>query len=161
MRRDNLLKHCRIGFALALVLYLVSYAWIEHLRARKGPWEVTFRTDSQGAPQLEVNQRRLQIRDVRFVFPDERLAETNLAMTVVFDTPITNAPFGKIVYLDTTFLPGAIVFGLFGHEVQLLPRVLLLDRREMPWQSGVTHSLRRQKSETKDPGALAAPQTQR
>lgn len=141
MRPDNLLKHCAIGFGLALIIYLVSFAIIQHFRTRNGPWEVTFQTDAQGAPQIEVNQRQLQIRNVRFVFPDERLATTNLLQTLVFDSPITNAPFGRIVYLDTTFLPGSIVFGLFGHEIQLLPRILQLDRRETPWQSGVTHTL--------------------
>jgi hypothetical protein len=161
MRRDNLLKHCLVGFALALVIYLSSYAWIEHLRTRKGPWEVTFRTDAQGAPQVEVNQNWLHIRKVRFVFPDQHLSETNLFTTLVFDTPITNAPFGKIVYLDTTFLPGAIALGLFGHEVQLLPRVLLLDRREFPWQSDVTHSLPSSSGEKRGTAQAPLPRIQR
>jgi hypothetical protein len=40
--------------------------------------------------------------------------------------------------MDTTFLPGTIVFDLFGHEIQLIPRVLRIDGKEIPWQSNAT-----------------------
>ncbi len=138
MKRDPLLKHCLIGFGLALAIYLSSYHWIEHLRTRKGGWQVTFRSDSNGTPALEVTQPKLRISNLTLAFPGQRISLTGLLATVVFDRPITNVPFGKVVYFDTTFLPGSMVFDLFGHEVQLLPRVLLLDRREVPWQSGTT-----------------------
>jgi hypothetical protein len=36
--------------------------------------------------------------------------------------------------MDTTFLPGTIVFEMFGHEVQLIPRVLTIDKQEQPWR---------------------------
>ena len=38
--------------------------------------------------------------------------------------------------MDTTFLPGTLTFQFFGHEIELLPRVLVLDRQEHPWRSG-------------------------
>ena len=44
-------------------------------------------------------------------------------------------PFGKCVFMDTTFLPGTVTFELFGHEIELLPRVLIIDRQEHRWQS--------------------------
>jgi hypothetical protein len=141
MRRDNLLKHALIGFGLAAVIYLGAYTGIEYLRTRKGGWEVTFRSDSEGRPQVEVAQPTLGIANVKVHFPDERLSQSNLQVRIIFDRPVTNVPFGKVLYLDTTFLPGAIAFGLFGHEVQLMPRSLLLDRRPGPWQSGATHEL--------------------
>jgi hypothetical protein len=40
--------------------------------------------------------------------------------------------------MDTTFLPGTIAFVLFGHEIQLIPRVITLDKQERSWQSGET-----------------------
>jgi hypothetical protein len=45
------------------------------------------------------------------------------------------------VFLDTTFLPGTVALSLFGHEVQLLPRVLTIDKVEKAWRSGETISL--------------------
>jgi hypothetical protein len=40
--------------------------------------------------------------------------------------------------MDTTFLPGTIVIDLFGHEIQLIPRVLTIDKTDFPWESGKT-----------------------
>jgi hypothetical protein len=56
----------------------------------------------------------------------------------VLDTPQPvpyEIPFGKCVFMDTTFLPGTMVFDLFGHEIQLIPRVLTIDKTEIPWRS--------------------------
>jgi hypothetical protein len=35
--------------------------------------------------------------------------------------------------MDTTFLPGTVTFQIFGHEIELLPRVLIIDHQERPW----------------------------
>ena len=138
MKRERLIQHLLIAFGAALVVYGVAFGVIEFLRTRKGGWQVTFQTDAAGVPEVRVSQPWLRITNVSFQFPEGQTALTNLQRTIVFDQPITNVPFGQVVYLDTTFLPGAIVFDLFGHEVQLLPRVLLVDRQETPWQSGRT-----------------------
>jgi hypothetical protein len=37
--------------------------------------------------------------------------------------------------MDTTFLPGTLAFNLLGHQIQLIPRVLTIDGKEMPWGS--------------------------
>jgi hypothetical protein len=39
------------------------------------------------------------------------------------------------------YLPGTVTLELFGHEIELLPRVLIIDRKEHPWKSGTTISL--------------------
>jgi hypothetical protein len=38
--------------------------------------------------------------------------------------------------MDTTFLPGTLTFRLFSHELELLPRVLIIDHEEYPWVPG-------------------------
>jgi hypothetical protein len=138
MKRESMAKHFGIVFFAAVLLYLVSFYGIEHLRTRKGGWQVSFRTDTAGIPRLIIAQPRLGISNVTLEFPDQRLGQSNVGSSIVFDQPITNVPFGRVVYLDTTFLPGSIVFELFGHQIQLLPRVLMVDRKEMPWRSGMT-----------------------
>ena len=90
---------------------------------------------------MQVNQPYLRISNVTAVFPDQRIMLSNMPVTVVFSQPITNVPFGHVIYLDTTFLPGSVVFGLFGHEIQLLPRVLIVDRKELPWRPGMVLNL--------------------
>ena len=64
------------------------------------------------------------------------LATTNLAGIVRFDGVEKNAIFGEVIYEDLTFLPGVITFNLFGHEIELMPRVLVANRREVLWQKG-------------------------
>jgi hypothetical protein len=138
MRRDSLLKPLGLVFVGVVLLYLLAFYGIEYARTRKGGWQVTFQTDNGGVPELLVAHPRLGIRDVRIAFPEQRLPRASLRERVQFDQPQTNIPFGKVIYFDTTFLPGSIVFDLFGHQIQLLPRTLIVDRKEVPWTPGMT-----------------------
>jgi hypothetical protein len=45
--------------------------------------------------------------------------------------------------MDSTFLPGTLTFQFFGHEIELLPRVLIIDHREYPWTGEPVVSLAR------------------
>jgi hypothetical protein len=138
MKSDNLLRHLVIPFAIALVVYVISYSWIEHSRTRKGPWEVTFTNDVSGAATLVINQPSLAITNLQITFPGET-SRTNA--TLSFRTPQEvpwDLPYGKCVFMDTTFLPGTVTFDLFGHEIELIPRVLTIDHQEIQWVSDKT-----------------------
>lgn len=137
-KRDNLGRHLGLALVFALVLYVVGFQWIEHRRHVRGPWRVLFQTDASGEPSISVSQQKLRLTNVTFVFPGERFHPSNLAATIVFDAPKTNVPFGKVVFLDTTFLPGTVTFELFGHEIELLPRTLVVDLKEVSWKSDTT-----------------------
>ena len=135
MKSDNLLRHLAVPFVIAVVVYVISYSWIEHRRTRKGPWEVTFTNDASGAPALVINQPALSITNLQITFPGES-ARTNASLD--FKTPQQvpwDLPYGKCVFMDTTFLPGTVTMDLFGHEIELIPRVLTIDQKEMPWVS--------------------------
>ena len=70
------------------------------------------------------------------MFLGQKISQTNTAHAFVFNDPTkTNAPFGEIVFQDLTFLPGTVTFNFFGHEVELLPRVLIVDKQERDWKS--------------------------
>lgn len=155
MKRDSLVKHLALAFVGAVLVYVAAFYAIEHLRGRNGPWHVTFTTSPAGEPSIIISEPRIGISNVAVLFPGRQVDATNLQNTVVFERPVTNVPFGGVRYLDTTFLPGAVVFDLFGHEVQLLPRVLMLDRREVPWRSGVEHALLPKPQPPADPSAQA------
>jgi hypothetical protein len=45
--------------------------------------------------------------------------------------------------MDTTFLPGTLTLQVFGHEIELLPRVLVVDLKEHSWHSFELLSLER------------------
>ena len=146
MRSDNPLKHFALAFLLALIIYAIFYQGIEHRRARKGPWQVTFTNDPAGAPGILINQPKLSISNVQIRFAGETLSSATPAATLIFNQPRKvpyDVPFGKCIFMDTTFLPGTVTFQLFGHEIELLPRVLVIDHEEHPWVSQSTLSIHR------------------
>lgn len=140
----DLLKHLGIGFVLALAIYVVSYTLIEHRRYEKGPWEVSFESVSNGVPAMVISQPHMHLNNVRIVFPGEMPPATNAPASMKFEQPKEwpfAVPFGKVVFEDLTFWPGTVSFDVYGHEVELIPRVLIVDRAEVAWRSGETITL--------------------
>jgi hypothetical protein len=134
MRPDGILKHFAAALVIAVVFYFVTFTWIERRRAGSGPWEITFRADAGGTPSLSIAETNLNILQI-IRFPRERTTP-NLSKTITFRSLSPDLPFGEMLYQDPTFLPGTVAMRLFGHQVQLLPRVLTIDRKEYPWHSG-------------------------
>lgn len=130
-------KQALLLFAAVLVAYLLVFNSIEWARHRKGPWEVHLATDSQGLPFVEVKQPFLKISG-RLEFINERLPVTNLSQWVRFDRPKKPVPFGKVIYEDLTSLPGVVTFDFFGHELEFLPRVMIVNKVEVPWDAART-----------------------
>ncbi len=144
MKSNGALKHFILAFVLALACYALFYSSIEHRRIRKGPWEVTFTNNAAGTPVVVVNQHKLALTNYLIVFADESAPSTNALGKLLFSQPQPvpyPVPFGKCVFMDTTFLPGTVTFQLFGHEIELLPRALIIDRQEHPWLSDSTITL--------------------
>ena len=155
MNTDNPLKQFAAVFLVALLVYVASYSWIEHKRKVHGPWQITFTTDPAGHPTLTINQSSLGITNARVILIEETTALTNAPITLSpkdpRHTPIP-VPFGKLKYMDLTFLPGTLTFELHGHEIELLPRTLYLNRKETPWHPNTDHHLKT--SEKLPPAAL-------
>src|SRR4051812_19944939 len=154
MRRDNPARHFLLAFVIALALYIIAYSWIEHRRYRKGPWEVTF-TNSAGSPALIINQPALGLTNITLIFQERTNTSTSTASSswntgshqatplnfrAPRQTPF-DVPFGQCVFEDLTFLPGTVTFQIFGHEIELLPRTLVIDQKEHPWKSEETIGL--------------------
>ena len=131
MNKDFPLRRI-VALFFMVVLYFAIFNWIERQRHVKGPWEVTFTQDA-GAPCLVINQRTLGILDRKMRFPGGSVTNLNLPQTVIFDFPGKKPPFGEIPFADLTFLPGTVTIDLFGHTVELIPRVLGIDGAEHPW----------------------------
>jgi len=132
-------KHFVFAFLIALALYIVAYSFIEHRRTRKGPWQVTFAKVPDGQPTLTINQPWLNLSNVVIAFPGAAASPTNASIEfrVPQEVPFP-VPFGTCIFEDTTFLPGTVVFKLFDHKIQLIPRILTVDGKEYPWNSGST-----------------------
>jgi hypothetical protein len=135
MRSDGLLKHLAICAVIAVVFYVTAFGWIEHRRIAQGPWEAVFRADAAGAPALLISETNLHISET-IVFPGQSVQPGNFSRRIVFWPTPPTLPFGELIYEDPTFLPGTVTMRLFGHRVELLPRVLTIDKQEHPWRSG-------------------------
>jgi hypothetical protein len=139
MSSGGLFKHLAVAFVIALALYVFAYHAIEHRRNRNGPWRIAFTNDPAGRPTLQINQPALGLTNLLLVFEGEQLSPTNTLDSLVFDIPKPvpyPVPFGRCLFMDTTFLPGTLTFQMFGHELELLPRVMILDHEERKWISG-------------------------
>lgn len=122
---------------VTLIVYVVIFTLIEKKRRKDGPWELTF-TQAEYSPALHINHAKLGLTNITIVFPDV-VVPTNLPQTIRFQhgqiAPF-DLPFGKCIFLDTLYLPGTVTFEAFGHEIQILPRTMTIDRVERPWLPG-------------------------
>lgn len=141
MRAGFSAKSISLLFIAVLVFYFAAFYGCEYARHRKGPWEVQFLSDNGGRPSIVVCQPRRGISSVEILFQGEQIAMTNFSERVAFDRPLKPVPFGKVIYEDLTFLPGVVTFDLFGHEIELLPRVLIVNKKEVAWKSDTTIEL--------------------
>ncbi len=144
MRFDGLLKHLAIAFGLALGIYIIAYWGIESRRYAKGPWEVRFEQSTNGNPVMVVNQPSLKISDMKFEFQGAPLGTNTLPQTVKFDQPRQwpyPAGFGEVIFEDLTFQPGTVTLICYGNEIELIPRVMMVNRRQYMWKSGITMML--------------------
>jgi len=137
--RDNILKHAVFAFLIALVGYVFFYSCDAHLRTHKGPWIVDFQASTNGEPLLVIDQPFLKIH-TQILLAGEKA--TNTPGVVEFKDPQhLQTPFGRVRFHDLTYLPGTITLDLYGHEVELLPRTLVLNTKEIAWTNGITYVL--------------------
>ncbi|WCJ60213.1 hypothetical protein NXS98_03535 [Fontisphaera persica] len=125
--------------AFTLAFYVAAFYGIEWWRAKLGPWEVTFTSSTNHPPTLVIRQPRLGIEKVEIIFEGESAPPTNLLLR--FDHPIRTVPWGTVVHQDPVKFPGVVTLHLFGHEVEMMPRVLSLNRRAVPWSPHASHRL--------------------
>lgn len=134
--RSELIRHVVVAMAIAVGGYILSWNLLEYVQTRRGPWEVTFTTVSNTIPVMRIRQPALGIRGVDIIFCEEEVEQLLEPKTVTFDRPRTRPEWGDWVFDDLLFLPGTVTLQMFGHQVEMMPRVLKIDRREFPWKSG-------------------------
>ena len=132
-----LIKRLPATFIATLFLYVTLYGACEMKRRQGGPWNVTFAT-SNGVPELRIEHPKvLGPLPVTLRFPGETPSRTDLPITAVFSNPITNSmPFGPVIFVDSTLLPGTVTLNCFGHVVEIVSRTLFLDFHEVAWVPG-------------------------
>ena len=138
-----MLRRLFVVFIGTLFLYVTLYGACELKRRHGGPWNLIYALGSNGVPELRIEHPRiLGPQPVTLRFPGETAARTDLPLIVVFSQPITNAmPFGPVIFVDSTILPGTVTLNCFGHVVEMVPRTLFVDLHEVPWMAGTNITL--------------------
>lgn len=134
---NRILPHFVIALVLAAALYAGGFIFDQHLRARRGPWVVEFTRAADQSPMIVIEQPALGIGGVRFIFPGETVESQS--ETVRFDVPEGAIPWGRLKYEDLTYLPGVVTLEVFGHEIEMLPRRLYVNRQAVAWPEGGTN----------------------
>jgi len=130
-----------LTFVIALVFYLAAYSWLHKRQTGKGPWQVSFTTNSAGVPQIVIAQPVLGISNITVEFFGEQLTGTNGTGTVTFAKPRQPTPFGRVVYDDLMFQPGDVALDCFGHIVEMVPSALGLNSVRLGWTNNAFYSL--------------------
>ena len=155
MKSGMTAKSIALCFVIVLGLYLAVFYVIEYGNHRKGAWEAQFTSDAMGNPSVVIFQPKLNISSVEIIFPGEKIASTNLAKKMQFDRPLMSLPsplpIGEVVYEDLRTLPGVVTFNFFGHEIELLPRVLVVNKKEIPWRPEMVLELSRTNKPSRPP----------
>jgi hypothetical protein len=134
------LWHFAAAFVLAAILYVGLFMTDQHLRTRRGPWEVTFHATPGEDPRLTINQHSLGVTNLQIEFPGAHSDPVD--GMIQFHTPEQAVPMGRVKYEDLTYLPGVVTLEVFEHEIELLPRILYLNRQAHPWRSNTRIQLR-------------------
>jgi len=138
--RDNIFKHAAIAFICALVGYIFFYGCDAHLRNRQGPWIVEFQSTTNREPLIIIHHARLGIRNVAVLLKGETI--TNKPVVKDFKSPNElEVPYGRVRFHDLTYLPGTITLDVFGHEIEMLPRTLVINTQETAWRNDALHIL--------------------
>jgi hypothetical protein len=140
MQSEGIFKPLLIAFGVALLGYGLMFGCDRHLRTHKGAWELTFSMTAEGLPILTIDQPYHRIRKVSLVIEGEQYEGPTKRLS--FDDPSVSIPFGEIVFLDTTYLPGSISLDLFGHLVDLMPHKITINLKGVPWKEGELIRLR-------------------
>lgn len=134
-------KSVVLTFIVAVVFYVLAYSWMSKRQTGKGPWQVSFTTNSSGVPAVTIAQPVLGISNVTIQFAGEQLTASNGTGVVHFAKPKQPTPFGRVAYDDLMFQPGAVALDCFGHVVELVPSVLGLNGVRFGWTNDVVYSL--------------------
>ena len=132
-------------FVATLFFYITVYGGCMAYRRQGGPWAITQDKAPDGTPIIRIEHHRiLSNAPVTLRFPGEVAPArfTNHPLLRIYSQPNTNAlPYGPVVFLDTTFLPGNVTLYVFGHLVEMIPRTLFIDGKDVGWNPGTNISI--------------------
>ncbi|HXG48933.1 MAG TPA: hypothetical protein VNO52_15020, partial [Methylomirabilota bacterium] len=142
MKSDFPVRSIVVLFVAVLACYLAAFYGWEHWQHRLGPWTLEFTQTEPGDPVVIIRQPSLGIADARLVFLGESTSPLLTNAVIRFDQVRRTPPFGRMLYEDLRSFPGIVTLDLFGHEIELRPRELVVNGRALSWQTNRVIALR-------------------
>lgn len=131
---EGILKRFGFAFGVVLLCYVLMYGCDRHLRLKNGPWDLNFSRESDGTPRLVINQAALGITNVILRLEGE-IVRLDPTLVRFEGSESVKIPYGKVQAFYRSYLPGMIRLDLFGHDVEIRQRALILNCNEREWQS--------------------------
>jgi hypothetical protein len=122
--RSKILFGCAAAF---LFLYLA----FSQFKFYSNAWSVTFEV-SDGQTSLDITSGKFKGNRLLIFFPHAATVQATPPQTVVFwkKEAAAQVPFGHVDFVSPRPSPGRVTFRVLGHEVDLRPQAVYLDRIE-------------------------------
>ena len=117
-------------FGLAAVLFLL-FVVFSQFRFYSNAWAVTFEV-SEGQTSLDIASGKFKGHRLQILFPHPATVQSIPPQTVVFwrKEAAAQIPFGKVEFVSPRPSPGRVTLLVLGHEIDLRPQAVYLDRME-------------------------------
>lgn len=130
VKRLSRLQAAAVIFA-ASVLLIISVKGCHRGR----PWEFAYGKTAEGNLQITVNQSELGVRNA-VIHANIPAPEELVGKTVLIERR-SDLSVGQVLFADLTSLPGRIRFRLGAHVIDIMPRGMLIDEKEVGWPSAM------------------------
>lgn len=121
-------------FLITLTTYVLVWLGMEHMRTKNGPWIVDFHSHTNRTSSLTINNHKSGVTNCVIEFTNT-FDDLVINESVSFNDVNVEIPFGEFIYHDLMYLPGVVTLVVHGHEIEFLPRTLIINKQEKPWGS--------------------------
>ena len=117
---------------ITLLVVIAAFIFIIKPIRERSPWNIKFEI-SDGIPSIYISNNTPMVPATKIIFSNEKI-NRDLSENIAFEKHnINKIPFGEITFTDVTLFPGRITLKLFNHEIDILPRALIIDKKEYKW----------------------------
>jgi len=130
----------QIGLGVAILFIAIYFINRSFIRGNQY-WVVAFEAKN-GSRQISISRSNSSIL-VNILFTKIKSDQFKGSKKIIFSSSKNNElPFGRLKTFDLTTFPGYIVLEIYGHEIKILERALIIDKHEYYWESNSGKTLK-------------------
>jgi len=130
----------QISLGVAVIFIAVYFVNRSFVRGNQY-WIVAFEAKN-GSRQISISRSNSSIL-VNILFTKIKSDSFKESKKIIFNSSKDNGlPFGRLKTFDLTTFPGYIALEIYGHEIEILERALIIDKHEYYWESNLGKTLK-------------------